>query len=203
MTKYFSDSTKGFYDPDLYGPRTIDVPDPAWVNPDPEGNPDAQAPLIAVPNPDCRMPADVVEVSDVLYAEMLGSGADLESDPTTGLPRIKVKIVTIDDIRNAVFPEMRLLRKDILDALTGIGFRAMLQQQTASDPAVASAAAQTAADASAAQQTLLDFTVDPRVLAVTVDQGQTVLRDTILTIFREQKAAAPASVAPAFEEVPL
>ena len=93
MSIYFSKSSAGFYDSDIHGPRRLAVPDPAWIRPlvtitlqpgekyqvgdqlvtndggVPLVLPDvpdmhAEAPTIEVDNPDCKIPADAVEVTE-------------------------------------------------------------------------------------------------------------------------------------------
>lgn len=91
MRIYFSASTTGFYDGALFGNRTQVVPNPEWVRPTIEvllqpgeettidGEtvfndtaeplpllvPDlsVEAPLVEVVNPDCKLPADAVEIT--------------------------------------------------------------------------------------------------------------------------------------------
>ena len=58
---YFCAEINGFYDSDTHGVRMIHVPDPNWVPSD--ADPDAQAPLVEIDNPDCEIPADAVEIS--------------------------------------------------------------------------------------------------------------------------------------------
>ncbi|MEB3437900.1 phage tail assembly chaperone [Pseudomonas sp. A2] len=73
----------GFYPEDWFGPREILVPDPDWRCSD--DTPDQIAPLLAIPNPDCRLPpaAELVEITaeqhqDLLAAEQ--SGLIIQSD---------------------------------------------------------------------------------------------------------------------------
>ncbi len=90
---YFSKTTGGFYDKAIHGSRTLTVIDPAWQRPttqvlDPDWNsadypagtlhplitvPDetAIAPTIEIPNPDCKIPADAVEITDAEHAALL------------------------------------------------------------------------------------------------------------------------------------
>lgn len=61
----------GFYFEEWFGPREILVPDPEWqATGDDE---DQAAPLIAIANPDCRLPAadELVEISAELHQELL------------------------------------------------------------------------------------------------------------------------------------
>jgi hypothetical protein len=82
----YSKSTNGFYDTSIHGSQTILIVDPSFDHPqievqndqfDPEdsmgrptylmNNPEVEAPLISVPNPDCKIPADAVEITDEQY----------------------------------------------------------------------------------------------------------------------------------------
>ncbi|MDB5432438.1 MAG: hypothetical protein JWP35_3554 [Caulobacter sp.] len=85
---YFSASTGGFYITQLHGPRTMTVPDPAWVQPqiqftttlddgevleftvDDEA---ARPPMMEVPNPACRIPEDAVEVEDGEHRSLMAA----------------------------------------------------------------------------------------------------------------------------------
>ena len=82
---YYAKSTGYFYDSDIHGARTLAVSDPSWVRPavktpDPTWSapvdapqavaplidvPDlsASAPTLSVPNPDCQIPADAIEIT--------------------------------------------------------------------------------------------------------------------------------------------
>ncbi|MES2237611.1 MAG: hypothetical protein V4500_07665 [Pseudomonadota bacterium] len=102
---YYSKSTGGFYDEGFHGARTlrviapgwawpeIDVPDPEWVAADhPEGtpvqtitilDPEAIADTIEIDNPDCKIPADAVEITAEAHAELLAgqsSGKQIVAD---------------------------------------------------------------------------------------------------------------------------
>lgn len=99
MSKYFSPSTRGFYDSGVHGARTMLVPDLGWVRPtvdvevlpgqaiEIEGRrlvnytdapimvpmPDMSAtwPRVEVSNPACRIPVDSVEISDEEHAALV------------------------------------------------------------------------------------------------------------------------------------
>lgn len=196
--KFYSPSTLGFYDENIHGPRLIQVPDPAWVRPTAEGgepDPDAQAPLVEVPNPDTKIPPDARPVSDERHAELLAGqeagqsiAQDANGDPTlAGWPPL-----TVDGLRAAVFPEARRLREIVLNRLTGIAVRSLA---AGDGPTVAACAA--------LQQRLLDITKDPAVLAVTPEQGTAALREAILDLYRAGAAAAPANIRSVFSELDL
>ena len=63
MTMYYSKLRGGFFPDDIYGTKTILVED---VLSDTEIKP-----LVEVPNPDCTLPEDAVEISDELYHQLL------------------------------------------------------------------------------------------------------------------------------------
>lgn len=92
MSIFFSAAERGFYDTMIHGARTVIIDDPDWVRPtipvtlEPgeavsvEGAPlvnetqaaitleipdeQAQPPRLEVPNPNCRLPPDAVEITD-------------------------------------------------------------------------------------------------------------------------------------------
>lgn len=186
--KYYSPSTRGFYDPGLHGPRFIQVPDPDYTG---EGDP----PLIQMLNPETNIPEDATEITDEMHAELLDSqrtGLEIEPDPATGLPRSVARTFTVEGMREAVFKSARNDRKKVLDALVGIGFRAMATNQ----PTILQSTL-------TLTQQLLDITKEPSVLAVTVEEGPEVLRQTVLARYREYAAQAPSAVRAAFKEIDL
>jgi hypothetical protein len=104
---YFSPSTKGFYSSLVSGVRFLTTVDPAWTpplkviqDPDwvaPEDQPDAPHPLmevpdydavgpmVTIPNPDCKIPADAVEITEeqqavLLLGEQAGQMIDADAD---------------------------------------------------------------------------------------------------------------------------
>lgn len=74
---YFKGKTNelpaGFYHSESLGDRRILVVDPEWVRPLVDGEPDesAEAPLIEIDNPDCRIPVEAVPISQELYESLL------------------------------------------------------------------------------------------------------------------------------------
>lgn len=100
MTKFYSETTRGFYDAAIHGARTMQIVDPAWICPqiehvdtDPEtgetvdrymiDDPDAVPDTIKVSNPDCKIPADAVEITDADHAALLegqSAGATIQAD---------------------------------------------------------------------------------------------------------------------------
>lgn len=114
MTIFYSAAEGGFYDARVHGNRTLLGPDPSWQRPlvaitvDPgEPLPDAsginetdqpitiewpdesaEAPLIEIHNEACLLPADAIEISAELHAELLaGNASGLSIVPDeTGLP---------------------------------------------------------------------------------------------------------------------
>lgn len=91
MTIFYSATTGGFYSDDIHGPRTIEVPDPKWKAP--KSDPSATAPLVSVPNPDCMIPADAVEITEAEHQALLDAqasgkviGADSAGNPVASDP---------------------------------------------------------------------------------------------------------------------
>lgn len=180
--KYFSPSTRGFYDPDIHGPRTIQVED--GNNP---GN------TITMPNPDTLIPADAVEITDEMHQELLqGQRQGKTITFENGMPVAVLNAMTVEGMREMVFPEMRRLREVILNRLTGIGLAAL-----------ASGDAGLMAEIAALRQKLLDLTKHPDVLAVTPEQGPAHLREVALNVYRAEAALASETVRLAFKEIQL
>lgn len=129
---YFSRSTKGFYSDLISGVRTLTTVDPKWTTPlkviqDPnwvasEDQPDAQPPLLEVPdydavgpvvtimNPDCKIPLDAVEITEeqqalLLLGEQNGQLIDADSEGKPILvekPKPKVNNLMLSHLRLAV-----------------------------------------------------------------------------------------------------
>lgn len=97
---FYSAAINGFCDEDLLGSRQISIPDPAWVRPVRDvtlapgetfkvvtntgkkpmvikdvPDMDAVAPQIVIDNPDCKIPADAVEVPDAYRWELVNAQA--------------------------------------------------------------------------------------------------------------------------------
>lgn len=92
---FYSKTTGGFYDEAMHGTRKlfvivhgwvhpkIEVPDPEWIVADhPEGtevpqlsvpDPDAVPDMVDIDNPDCKIPADAVEISAAEHAALLAA----------------------------------------------------------------------------------------------------------------------------------
>lgn len=83
---FYSKTTGGFYDESIHGSGMLEIPDLSWVRPtiqtpqdDGTGGtvmvevPDESAihPTITVPNPDCKIPADAVEITAVEHSALL------------------------------------------------------------------------------------------------------------------------------------
>lgn len=76
MTIYYSPSLRGFFADEIHGARTLMVPDPSWVAPEVEEGQEApEHPLIEVPNPDCRLPGDAVEITQEEHAAAMTAQA--------------------------------------------------------------------------------------------------------------------------------
>lgn len=70
MTKFYSKTTGGFYDETIHGSRTIQIVDPMWRQPTVDDM-SVVAPTIEASNPDCLMPADVVEITEAEHMALL------------------------------------------------------------------------------------------------------------------------------------
>lgn len=94
--KFYSPTTFGFYAEEIHGERFLLIPDPDFENPQKAViDPDWDAPdgfegehpfilvddldiapkSISIPNPDCGMPADVIEVAEDAYSALLAQQA--------------------------------------------------------------------------------------------------------------------------------
>ena len=90
---FFSKSKVAFFHDAVHGPRELTVRDPAWVAPPiVEGQTDYTQPAtIQVPNPDCKIPEDAVEISDERHAELvagIGEGMILAAAADDGTPTL-------------------------------------------------------------------------------------------------------------------
>lgn len=95
MAKKILFNTAGYivsrYDETIHGSRVIEVHDPAWVRPmvvvDGVDVPDEEAvpATLMIPNPDCKIPVDAVEVSDELFFKTIHETDGIwKYDPATG-----------------------------------------------------------------------------------------------------------------------
>ncbi len=100
MKIFFSLMTGGSYNTEWHGTRELTINDPKWVRPtiqvpQDDGNggtvmvdvPDESAvhPVITVPNPDCKIPADAVEITAAEHAALLDArsqGKHIQADAT-------------------------------------------------------------------------------------------------------------------------
>lgn len=150
---YFSASTVGFYLAAIHGSRTTQQPDPAWTRPritvtlqpgehyfdgettitnaEPHARelhdlPDwtAQQPNHEVPNPDCLIPADAVEISVEEHARLMAgqaSGSIIVSD-AEGYPMLAdPPPPTPEQIRASAVAEIDSRREDGLVAGVSMG----------------------------------------------------------------------------------
>jgi hypothetical protein len=119
---YFSPSRIAFFDTEIHGARTLDVPQPGWVPPD--DDPEAQAPLVGVPNPACLIPDDAVEITEeqhqALMADQSGGKTIVAGDG--GLPvAIDKPAPSLDDLANLA----RGRRDEMLSACDWVVTRAL------------------------------------------------------------------------------
>jgi hypothetical protein len=87
---YYSKTTNGFYSEAVHGPKTKLIPNPAWERPEVNGVPDgaAEAPLMEVRSPDCKIPPDAVAITDEQWRALLdaqSTGKSIRADDT-GFP---------------------------------------------------------------------------------------------------------------------
>lgn len=71
MGKFYSPSTRGFYDTSVHGPQLLKIPDPSWV----EGEEMQTQPEIEAANPACKIPEDALAVSDDAYQALFEAQA--------------------------------------------------------------------------------------------------------------------------------
>lgn len=74
----YSKSTGGFYDEAIHGFRKITLVKPSWVRPEIDGQPDLDAvpETITIDNPDCKIPADAVEIIAEHHAALLAGQSE-------------------------------------------------------------------------------------------------------------------------------
>lgn len=137
-------------------------------------------------------PADGVEITDDEHAALIDgqsagkriiAGADgrpVLSDPPT---------VPFAQIAAAYLNTVRITREGILNRISGIGFAAMADGDTATVDGIVTA-----------RQALLDITHAPGVLAAT-DADE--LKTAVLAAYKAIASAAPASIRSAFNTVGL
>jgi len=199
---FFSKSTTSFYTEDIHGSRKLTVikpgwihplimvPDPAWIAADhPEGtsipmveipDPNVEPEMVEVDNPDCKIPTDAVEITDVEHAALLdaqSTGKRIQAD-VNGKPVALDYVKTAADLANEkadALKQMRTLRAEVLNALGGIAGRAQRSGDTA-----------TATACDAASAALLNITADKKVVAA--KDGPS----TTLAVLACYKAAAMA-----------
>lgn len=130
MSTFYSAQTGGFYNDGIHGTRLVSVPDPAWARPlidvvlqpaETYGDtyndgeeamalgevPDIHAvhPTIEVPNPDCKLPPDAVEITNEQHAALLaGQSAGQRIVPDeNGCPVLADQPpLTADEIKTAL-----------------------------------------------------------------------------------------------------
>lgn len=126
---YYFKAPDSFYHPAIYGDRMILVPDPTWARPTitvtlPSGDsvdtvngtvtntgtepiqvpgvPDQSAvpPMVEVENPNCKIPADAVEITDDQYAVLLaGMSSQVIAVGSDGLPVLQDRpSPTLDEV---------------------------------------------------------------------------------------------------------
>lgn len=127
----YSKSTSGFYSEDIHGSRTLIILDPAWVHPQievpdpsfdpaahPEGTPvpmvlapdPAAIPItLTVANPDCKIPADAVEITEAEHIALLeaqSTGKLIEGDATGQPVAIDPPALSLADTKAASLKEI-------------------------------------------------------------------------------------------------
>lgn len=117
MKWFYSPSRRSFFNDDVHGSRTSLVPDPAWVRP--EGDEEAVAPLVEIPNKETAIPEDGVEVTAERHAELFaaqGTGKDIVPGPD-GAP-INVDLPKMSD--EDAMENLRLIRNQKLAETDGL-----------------------------------------------------------------------------------
>lgn len=216
---FYSASTRGFYNAEFHGARRISILDPTWSHPlidvvlqpgesyallngetvnDSDspitlvGVPDASAvaPTIEIDNPDCKIPADAVEITSELHAALLEGQqrgetirADENGHPILGAPTP----LPFETLKAAELKQFRSEREQFLNRLAGIGLAAQFAGQ-----------ADVLASTLAVRQGLLDLTTYPTVVAATDLPG---LKAAMKSRYLEILSDVPAVVFAAFREV--
>lgn len=217
---YYSKSINGFYDQGIHGARRITIADPAWVRPlidvvlqpgetydllngtvrtnDGDvpitlvGVPDVNAgvPTVEIDNPDCKIPADAVEITDEQHAALLegqSRGETIRADEN-GHPVLAAPTpVPFETLKAAELKQFRSEREQFLNRLAGIGLAAQFAGQS-----------DVLASTLAVRQGLLDLTTHPTVVAATDLPGlKAAMKNRYLAILGD----VPAVVFAAFRGV--
>lgn len=103
---YFSKSTSGFYTEDVHGARLIER-----VTTDPESG----EPLDrwSEPNPDCKIPADAVEITDEQHAALLegpSHGKRIEADANGNPVLVTPPAPTLGELKTATWESIKAER---------------------------------------------------------------------------------------------
>ena len=136
-----------------------------------------------------NLPSDVVEVSTDDFNAVMARpvGATFVVD-TAGKVTVKpALVIPFSDISSAHLNGVRITREAILNRLTGLGFAALVANDTV-----------TAAAISVARQGLLDITKAASVTSATTLDG---LKAAVLSEYRTLTAVAPLTVQKAFQGV--
>lgn len=169
---FYSKETGGFYDEALHGARLLNVQDPSV----PDG-------LATVPNPDCRIPADAVEISDDNYAALLAAQTDgqvIQSNKKGEPVAAKRPEPAFAEVRAEYLGSVRAARREVLLTLPGLWMAATAD----GDKTAASAII-------AARKALLDITDRPEVVAAkTLDE----LKVACQTVYDGILAALPSAI---------
>lgn len=149
---FFSPSTGGFYDEAIHGARTLEIPDAAWTpplinvtlqpneqyfngtetitNPGPDALvltnvPDwtVPRPLVDTPNPDCKVPADAVQITRADYLALLQAqedGQEIVAGPD-GRPVARDRLPeTFEAAKSRALALLRAERAPVMSVLDGL-----------------------------------------------------------------------------------
>jgi hypothetical protein len=142
-------------------------------------------------NPD-PVPADTIQVPVELHRKIMDDARNGEVIPreADGTPTAIALLGTVDGMRGVVFGAARVHRAAILDALTGVGFDAMVE----GDQVLVQQVHQ-------ARLFLRNVLNHPLVLSVTPQQGAEYLRSVILYLYSQYVKTCPETIRNAFREV--
>lgn len=136
-----------------------------------------------------QIPADAVDLKDAEYESLkkaLSEGKEIKKGEDGRPVGIKA-VIPVSDLLAAAKDEMRTMRRDMLDAVTGIGFRASVAGNAA--------LAQEAAEVS---QQLLDITDDA---ALNAAQTYDAMRAAGVAAYRRIADAVSADLRTAFKQL--
>lgn len=116
MKIFYSPSTRGFYHEAIHGERFKLVPDITW-----QGSDETQRPMELVPNLECKIPGDVVEITKEYHIQLM----DAQSAGSEIRPGIDGKPIaiappapTLDELKAAKLKELNDYCQSLANSLT-------------------------------------------------------------------------------------